>query len=220
MKTLVNRYDKKSINALPTVQFDGRIVVVQSESEARKAVDFLLKHSILGMDTETRPVFSKGHGMNPVALLQISTHKVCFLFRLNMIGVTDDILRLLCSTAITIVGLSLKDDFLQLRRRRDFEPAKYVELQTIAKEFGIVDMSLQKLYANLYHRKISKSQQLSNWEAGVLTEPQKRYAATDAWACVQLYDEFMRLDKYGYAIDMLPDPNFIVQNEQIQQNLS
>ena len=118
------------------------------------------------------------------------------------------------------MGLSLKDDFLQLRRRRDFEPAKYVELQTIAKEFGIVDMSLQKLYANLYHRKISKSQQLSNWEAGVLTEPQKRYAATDAWACVQLYDEFMRLDKYGYAIDMLPDPNFIVQNEQIQQNLS
>ena len=81
-------------------------------------------------------------------------------------------------------------------------------------------MSLQKLYANLYHRKISKSQQLSNWEAGVLTESQKRYAATDAWACVQLYDEFMRLDKYGYAIDMLPDPNFIVQNEQIQQNLS
>lgn len=220
MKTLVNRYDKRSINALPTVQFDGRIVVVQSEGEARKAVDFLLKHRILGMDTETRPVFSKGHGMNLVALLQISTHKVCFLFRLNMIGVTDDILRLLCSTDITIVGLSLKDDFLQLRRRRDFEPAKYVELQTIAKEFGIVDMSLQKLYANLYHRKISKSQQLSNWEAGVLTEPQKRYAATDAWACVQLYDEFMRLDKYGYAIDMLPDPNFIVQNEQIQQNLS
>ena len=220
MKTLVNRYDKSSINALPTVQFDGRIVVVQSEGEARKAVDFLLKHRILGMDTETRPVFSKGHGMNPVALLQISTHKVCFLFRLNMIGVTDDILRLLCSTDITIVGLSLKDDFLQLRRRRDFEPAKYVELQTIAKEFGIVDMSLQKLYANLYHRKISKSQQLSNWEAGVLTEPQKRYAATDAWACVQLYDEFMRLDKYGYAIDMLPDPNCIVQNEQIQQNLS
>ena len=220
MKTLVNRYDKKNINALPPVQFDGRIVVVQSEDEARKAVDYLLKHRILGMDTETRPVFAKGHRTNPVALLQISTHHVCFLFRLNMIGITDDILRLLCSPDITIVGLSLRDDFLQLRRRRDFVTPKYVEIQSIAKDFGIVDMSLQKLYANLYHRKISKSQQLSNWEAEVLTEPQKRYAATDAWACVQLYDEFMRLDKCGYAMDMLPDPNFILQNEQIQQNLS
>lgn len=206
MKTLVSRYDKKLISQLPKVLFQGRIIVIQSREEAKKAVKYLLSHKIIGIDTETKPCFKRGSGMNLVALLQISTHDTCFLFRLNHIGLTEEIVALLSSNDILKVGLSLKDDFQQLRRRRDFVPGEFIELQSLAIEMGIADLSLQKLYANLFGQRISKTQQLSNWEADVLTEAQKRYAATDAWACIQLYEEMQQLNRTGYMLEIIPEP--------------
>lgn len=206
MKTLVSRYDKNHIAQLPKILFQGRIIVVQSEQEAVNAVDYLKCQKIIGIDTETKPVFKKGRGMNPVALLQVSTHDTCFLFRLTHTGLTDELIDLLTDEGIVRVGLSLKDDFMQLCRRRSFLPGSFVELQSLAKEMGIVDQSLQKLYANFFEKRISKSQQLTNWEADVLTEQQKRYAATDAWACIQLYEEMQELDKRGYMLEIIPEP--------------
>ncbi len=206
MKTLANRYDKKRIAQLPKVLFQGRIIVVQGEEEAKRAVTYLLSQEVIGLDTETKPIFKKGAGMNPVALLQIATRDTCFLFRLNHIGFTPELVSLLSDDNVLKVGLSLKDDFTQLSRRRPFTPGKHVELQSMAKEMGIVDQSLQKLYANVFEQRISKSQQLSNWEADVLTEAQKRYAATDAWACVRLYEEFIRLHEAGYMLEIVPEP--------------
>lgn len=205
MKKLVNRYDKKLIAQLPKILFTGRIIVVQGEGEAAKAVDYLLKQKIIGIDTETKPVFRKGEGMNPVALLQVSTYDTCFLFRLNHIGLTNEIVSLLSDTKVLKVGLSLKDDFMQLRRRRNFTPGCYKELQSMVLEMGIEDQSLQKIYANVFGYRISKTQQLSNWEAPVLTEAQKRYAATDAWTCIQLYEELTRLDETGYMLEVIPE---------------
>lgn len=206
MKTLATRYDKKLIAQLPKILFQGRIIVVQGEEEASKAVKYLLAQEIIGLDTETKPIFKKGGGMNPVALLQISTHDTCFLFRLNHIGFTPALVSLLSDDKVLKVGLSLKDDFAQLNRRRPFTPGKHVDLQSLAKEMGIVDQSLQKLYANVFEQRISKTQQLSNWEADVLTEAQKRYAATDAWACIKLYEEFLRLTETGYMLEIVPEP--------------
>ena len=131
--------------------------------------------------------------MNPVALLQVATPDTCFLFRLNQIGLPACVIHLLSEKTPQKIGLSLNDDWTQLRRRIDFKPSNYVELQDYVKQLGIADMSLQKLYANLFGQKISKNQRLSNWEADVLTEAQKRYAATDAWACLNLFDEINRL---------------------------
>ena len=185
---------------LPQVQFTGRIIVIQSEGEARRAVDYLLAFPRLGIDTETRPNFRRGN-MNPVALLQVSTPDTCFLFRLNFIGLPPCLVQLLTDERTQKVGLSLHDDWAQLRRRTDFSPVNYVELQDFVKPLGIQDMSLQKLYANLFHQKISKNQRLTNWEADVLTEPQKRYAATDAWACLQLMEEMeMLLETHDYEL--------------------
>lgn len=192
MKTLFEKIDKRLVVELPKVQFEGRIIVIQSEGEARKAVDYLQTFPRLGIDTETRPNFKPG-SMNPVALLQVATPDTCFLFRLNQIGLPSCVIRLLSEKTPQKIGLSLNDDWTQLRRRIDFKPSNYVELQDYVKRLGIADMSLQKLYANLFGQKISKNQRLSNWEADVLTEAQKRYAATDAWACLNLFDEINRL---------------------------
>ena len=195
-KIIYNKFDKKSIAQLPTVTFPGKTVVVMSESEAEKAVDFLLSRDILGVDTETRPSFKKGE-THMVSLLQVSTSDVCFLFRLNHIGITPAILRLLENKAVPMVGLSLHDDMLSLHKRVAFTPGYFIDLQDLVGELGIEDLSLQKLYANLFHQKISKRQRLTNWDSDVLNDKQKAYAALDAWACINLYKEISRLKQSG-----------------------
>jgi ribonuclease D len=172
MKTIFKKFDKKRITALPVVHFEGKIVVVISEGEAERAVDYLLTQPILGVDTETRPSFKKGQN-HKVALLQVSTHDTCFLFRLNYLGLSPAVVRLLEDETVPKVGLSWHDDILQLHKRAEFTPGNFIDLQKHVGEIGVEDRSLQKLYANFFGQKISKSQQLSNWENDVLQEKQK-----------------------------------------------
>ena len=207
MRVIQAKYDKQKIQELPCVRFEGRIIVIFTERDADKAVDYLMRQPLLGIDTETRPSFQKGR-THQVALLQVATHDTCFLFRLNKIGIPDSVIRLLEDTTITKVGLSLQDDMHMLNLRRNFVPGTFVELQKEVKDIGIDDNSLQKIYANLFGGRISKNQQLSNWEADILTEAQQRYAATDAWACIKIHEEVARMKQSG---------DFVVEKTTIQK---
>lgn len=193
-KTIYKKFNKAIISTLPLIRFEGKIITVISESEASRAVDFLLSQPILGIDTETKPTFKRGV-IHQVALLQVATHDLCFLFRLNYLGLSPSVVRLLMDRTVPKVGLSLHDDLHMLHKRGEFQAGSFIDLQNVVKEIGIEDMSLQKLYANLFGMRISKAQQLSNWQADVLSDRQKVYAATDAWACIVIYEELMRLNE-------------------------
>jgi ribonuclease D len=195
-KTIYHKYDKQRIPDLPKVLFEGRIVVILTESEAQKAVDYLLSQPILGVDTETRPSFKKGRA-NKVALLQVASHEVCFLFRLNQLGISPAVKRLLEDKIVPKIGLSWHDDLNMLHKSGEFETGYFIDLQNHVREIGVEDLSLQKLYANFFGQKISKRERLTNWEADILNDKQKQYAATDAWACIMLYEELMRLEETG-----------------------
>ena len=195
-KQIYNKYDKSKISTLPRAEFDGRIHVIISKEQAEKAVNFLLKQPVLGFDTETRPSFSKGT-VYRVALLQVATYDICFLFRLNIIGLTPAIVKLLEDTTVTKIGLSWHDDINGLHKMGRFETGTFIDIQDHVREIGVEDLSLQKLYANLFGQQISKAQRLTNWERDVLTDKQKKYAATDAWACIMLYEELQRLKQTG-----------------------
>ena len=195
-KTIYNKFDKANINALPLVEYPYKINVILNEYEAERAVDYLLTCDILGVDTETKPAFRRGQN-HKVALLQVATREQCFLFRLNHLGLPQSIIRLLSNRMVPMVGLSWHDDIMSLHRRAEFTPGWFIDIQDIIGNIGIEDKSLQKLYANLFGEKISKRQRLTNWEADVLSDKQKEYAAIDAWACINLYDEIMRLMATG-----------------------
>lgn len=195
-KVIYNKFNKHDITDLPVASFQGRIVVITSAGETEKAVKFLLSQPILGVDTETRPSFHKGDNFK-VALLQVSTEDICFLFRLNKTGMTPAIIRLLENTDVPMIGLSWHDDILSLKRRKEFKPGRFIDLQNLVGQLGIEDLSLQKLYANIFGKKISKRQQLTNWDRDTLDDRQKLYAATDAWACIQLYKEIKYLIESG-----------------------
>ena len=211
-KTIYNKFNKEEIPGLPTVDFPGKIIVVMAANEAEKAVDYLLSQDILGVDTETRPSFRKGENYQ-VSLLQVSSRDVCFLFRLNMMGMPHAIIRLLENKKVPMVGLSWHDDLNSLRRRADFTPGRFIDIQDMVGDLGIVDLSLQKLYANLFHQRISKRQRLSNWNADVLNEKQKLYAAIDAWACINLYDEIRRLRESGDYELVVVEDKVVCENE-------
>ena len=175
--------DKEEVKDMPKAFFPGQIHVIQTPQEAERAVAYLKQCSILGIDSETRPSFTKGQS-HKVALLQISSEEHCFLFRLNLTGLTLPIIMLLENPGVTKVGLSLRDDFMMLHKRAPFEQRACIELQEYVRTFGIQD-------------KISKSQRLSNWEAEVLTPSQQQYAATDAWACLNIYNRLQELKRTG-----------------------
>jgi ribonuclease D len=196
LKTIYNKYDKAMIPSLPIAQFPGRIIVILTPGETEKAVRYLLSQPILGFDTETRPSFKRGR-QHKVSLLQVSTLDTCFLFRLNHTGLTPAIIQLLEDRTVKKIGLSWHDDLNSLSKIGEFKTGSFIEIQDLVRDLGIEDLSLQKLYANLFNQKISKRQQLSNWEADILTDKQKMYAATDAWACIMIYQEIIKLKESG-----------------------
>jgi ribonuclease D len=213
-KLIYNKLDKSLIPDMQRVIFPGKIIVVLSPEEAERSVDYLLSQPVLGLDTETRPAFKKGSRFK-CSLLQVATDDCCFLFRLNHMGLCPAIIRLLTDREVTKVGLAWNNDLLSLHELGPFRPGDFIDLQDMCHEVGIEDQSLMKLYANLFHERISKKERLSNWERDILTDSQKQYAAIDAWACVRMYHELQRLKETGdYELVIVPEP------EPIQQTMN
>ena len=184
--------EKSLVATLPTVQFEGRIITIDTASDADKVAFALSREKAIGIDTETRPAFRKGVHHN-VSLLQLSTADTCFLIRLCRTGLTDSLVALLENEEIKKIGVSLHDDSQALRKLRSFNPGGFIDLQKRVTAYGIEEMSLQKIYAIIFGKKISKNQRLTNWEADVLTDKQKMYAATDAWACLEIYNHLEQI---------------------------
>ena len=180
------KIDKEIVRDLPIAQTDCLIELIDQPEQVDKAVAELSVCQVLGFDTETRPSFKKGV-INKIALLQLSTDKKCFLFRMQMIGKNDNLRRLLEDEKIKKIGLAISGDFSKLNMWQKVSPQGVIDLQKIVPIYGIEEQGLQRIYAILFGKKISKSKQLSNWEAKILDRSQQIYAATDAWACREIY---------------------------------
>lgn len=182
---------KEELTDLPLRWFEGEIVVVDNFDKLELAVEILSKAKVIGFDTETKPAFKKGV-FNKVALLQLSVKNRAFLFRLNKIGLPVEICKILTNPKVIKPGVAINDDIKALNKIKAFIPKGFVELQEHAKSLGITDFSLKKLAAITCGFRISKGQQLSNWEADELTEAQQIYAATDAWAALEIFENFSK----------------------------
>ena len=180
------KIDKDVVRELPVAQTDCEIEVIDSANEVATAVDCLMQEEVVGFDTETKPSFTHGKS-NKIALMQISTAKKCFLFRLQMIGKSEALKNFLENEKIKKIGLALHGDLRNLRVWAKFTPKNFIDLIKIVIQYGIEELGLQRIYAFIFGKKISKSQQLSNWEAKILNQAQQIYAATDAWACREIY---------------------------------
>lgn len=173
--------------------FRGEIVVVDNLTVFGKVMPLLRHERVLGFDTETKPSFRKGH-KNKVSLIQLSTGSLACLFRINRIGFPGELAALLADPHIIKAGVAIHDDIKVLKKVRKFDPEGFIDLQKFVRDFGIQSSGLKKLTAIVLGFRISKSQQVTDWEAAELTEAQKVYAATDAWVCREIYTKLTSIN--------------------------
>lgn len=184
----------EELNKYSVGGFSGRVVMIDSMESFRRNFHLLKGHNnIFGFDTETKPAFRKGR-RNRVALLQLAFDNIAFLFRLNRIGIPGELSALMSDPGIIKAGVAVHEDIRVLQNIKQFEPAGFVELQKLVREYGIENASLKKISAIVLGFRISKSQQVTDWEAPLLSEAQKNYAATDAWVCYNIYRKLTEKD--------------------------
>lgn len=192
----VKSVETEDITRLPLAAFEGHITVIDKPGkDFDHAIRYLKTKSIIGFDTESRPCFNAHQPHFGVALLQLSGAEKAFLFRVKTLGMQKSLCRILSDNNIIKVGAAVADDIKGLQNYRHFEPRGFVDLQKIVWEWGIKDKSVKKMSAIILGMRISKSQQLSNWEAESLSESQQKYAATDAWVCREMYKRLLISEK-------------------------
>lgn len=202
--------DNERLSAMEAARFPGRIVIVDRDELVEEACNDLMRYSVIGFDTETRPSFRAGVSYR-VGLLQLSTPEVCYLFRLSHIRLSNKILKVLGSRQVLKVGADVTGDIRSLHALRNFHADGFVDLQVEASRWGIEEKSLRKLSAIVLGMRVSKAQRLSNWEAEVLTDQQQEYAATDAWVCPLILERLLAeppvVERDITIISSLPQPH-------------
>lgn len=183
---------KEELNELPLIRFEGEIVLIDKEEEIEAAIQECEKFDQIGFDTETKPAFKKGV-YNPVALVQLSTPHKAFLIRINKVGLHQAVIRLFENKSIEKIGIGLRDDIIDLQKIEPIVPESFVDLNELAQEVGLESIGARKLSGMFLGGRISKSQQVTNWENEVLTVPQMSYAATDAWVCLDIYEGLKKM---------------------------
>lgn len=191
MRYQTHHISKDLLQWMPVAAFEGEVVVIDKPEQVAEAVAYLRTQKTVGVDTEARPSFQRGIHY-PTALVQIASHDRCYLFRLTHIGMPQELADFFADERICKVGLAFKDDINGLRRRRNFTPANCIDIQHMVPQYGLFDLGLQKLFAICFGKKISKAQQLTNWENSHLTPDQARYASTDAWATLLIYEDLIK----------------------------
>jgi ribonuclease D len=185
-----NRYSEsitpEELEKLELSWFKGEIVVVEDKKSFNETFPKILNSEILGFDTETRPSFRKGR-KNKVSLIQLANEELACLIRINKVGIPAELSELLADPGIIKAGVAVHDDIQFLKRVKGFNPSGFIDLQKFVRDYGIQSSGLKKLSAIVLGFRISKRQQVTNWEAEQLTEAQQIYAATDAWVCHQIY---------------------------------
>lgn len=177
----------EEVNDLPLTYYEGKIVTINDSKKIKEAVAEIARHKVVGFDTETKPTFVKGQ-FHHISLIQLAIPDKVFLFRINNCGFTRPLMDLFSNPDILKLGVGLRDDVIGLQKIAPFEEAGFKEIYDYVVDLGVRNTGLRKLAAIILSVRISKGQQTSNWENPVLNQNQERYAATDAWISLEMYN--------------------------------
>lgn len=191
--SLVTEITKEAINDLPLWKFEGEITVLENDADWEEVLPKLWNSPVLGFDTEAKPAFKKGV-YNPVSLIQLATEDEVFVIRNLLCGFPGDLVRIFEDPSIIKVGAGIRDDIKDLQKLRKFDPQGFEDISTIAEQNNVRQIGAKNLTAIFLSKRISKAQQTSNWEREQLSQAQLDYAATDAYLCLKVYQEFQKLE--------------------------
>jgi len=180
---------REEVNALPIRRYQGEVRVVSGPHELAPALADILQEPVVGFDTETRPAFRPGESYPP-SLAQAATARAVYLFQLRQREVAAGVAQMLASEHVVKAGVGLADDLKALRKLIEFAEKSVVDLGTAASRHGLKQTGVRNLAGLFLGFRIPKGTKTSNWARSHLTPQQIAYAATDAWACRELYLQF------------------------------
>lgn len=183
---------REAMNALPVRSYEGEVVLVETESDLDQAWGDLAQEAMVGWDTETRPAFRVGESYLP-SLVQAATARAVYIFPLARMDFSRVVGGLFAEHTIVKPGISVADDLKKLKQVFHFEEASVLDLGTLAKRHGLKQTGLRNLSGIFLDFRVTKGSKTTNWAAPRLTAQQINYAATDAWACRELYLKFREL---------------------------
>ncbi len=186
------RISREEIGELPIRRYEGSVHIVAGHRDLQHAMQDILQESVVGFDTETRPAFRPGESYLP-SLAQFATASAVHIFQVQQQGLFGAMREILSSEEITKVGVSVTDDIGNLKRLFEFDERSVVDLGKVAKRHGLKQTGVRNLAGIFLGARIPKGAKTTNWAARRLTPQQIAYAATDAWACRELYLRFKEL---------------------------
>jgi len=188
----VKRISREEMNRLPIRRYEGSVYVVARHPDLQHAMQDILQESVVGFDTEARPAFSPGESYSP-SLVQFATASAVYLLQIQQQDLLGAMAEVLSSEKIIKVGVSVTDDMRNLKKLVDFDERSVVDLGKIAKRHGLKQTGVRNLAGIFLGARIPKGAKTTNWAVRRLTPQQIAYAATDAWACRELYLRFKEL---------------------------
>ena len=183
---------RDEVVALPIRRYEGETIVVASPDELARAHEDFAQEAVVGLDTETRPAFRKGESYSP-SLVQVATAKAVYLFQIQQNDFSTVLKELLATEKTVKAGASIAYDLRQLKQVFPFEEKAVVDVGWAAKRQGLEQSGVRNLAALFLGFRIPKGAKTTNWSAKTLSPQQVTYAATDAWACSELYLRFQEL---------------------------
>jgi len=183
---------REAMAALPIRRYEGEVVLVENHRALVRAVDDIGHESVVGWDTETRPAFRKGEAYLP-SLVQVATSRAVYVFQVQRMDVSAQVSGFFRMPEIIKVGISVKDDLAKLALLFPLEPASVLDAGTVARRHGMEQTGLRNLAGIFLGFRVPKGAKTTNWSAPRLSAQQINYAATDAWACRELYLKFKEL---------------------------
>jgi len=183
---------REEMNALPIRRYEGEVHLLESPQALERAAADILREAVVGFDTETRPAFRKGESHLP-SLAQVATGRAVYLFPLQRVDCSGVLGALLGAPHVVAAGVALADDLRQLRQLFEFEVAAALDLGQVARRHGLKQTGLRNLTGIFLGTRIPKGTKTTNWAVPRLSPQQVTYAATDAWACRELYLRFQGL---------------------------
>ena len=192
MEVPFNRPTKEQIRELPVYQgVDlANIIVVTNKAEAIAAVSELIKHPVLGFDTESKPTFKKGEVSSGPHLIQLSCLSKTFVFPTIFPEAVEEAAQVLSNASIKKVGFGLADDKKIILQKFGIKVENTLELSSKVQKFTGVKQKVgaRVAVAMLFGQRLTKSAQTSNWAAFPLQDYQLKYAANDSYSalCVEI----------------------------------
>ena len=183
---------REALALLPIRKYEGTVQVPVTPEELQQALADIRQEHVIGFDTETRPSFNKGQAYLP-SLVQLATARTVYLFRPQLHDVADALAEVLGNPLVVKTGVAVVDDLRKLKELFPFTERNVIDLGDIAKRQGLAQTGVRNLVGLFLGWRVTKGSRTSNWAREHLSRGQITYAATDAWACRELYVHFQRL---------------------------